>query len=98
MKVLKQPIQFQWDKGNQGKNWENHHVGDEECEEVFFDADKKVAKDILHSHTEKRYILIGKTKRARLLFVAFTIRNLKIRIISARDIKKKERKLYHGKT
>lgn len=98
MKILKQPIQFQWDKGNQSKNWGKHRVSDEECEEVFFDLRKKSFKDTLHSHKEPRYILLGKTKQERSLFIAFTIRNKKIRVISARDLKRKERNLYHGKT
>lgn len=97
MKILKHPIEFQWDKGNQGKNWKSHRVSDEECEEVFFDLHKKLLKDALHSDKEPRHILLGKTKEERSLFVAFTIRNKKIRVISARDLKRKERSLYHGK-
>jgi hypothetical protein len=61
---------------------------------VFFDPNRRVAKDVCHSEKEVRHILIGRTKNGRLLFVAFTIRVDKIRIISARDLKKKEKKLY----
>ncbi|HIE24125.1 MAG TPA: BrnT family toxin, partial [Candidatus Korarchaeota archaeon] len=54
--------------------------------------------DKLHSKEEERFILLGKTKKERVLFVVFTIRNDKIRIISVRDINKKERRLYEKTT
>lgn len=89
------PIEFVWDKGNQDKNWRKHKVANNECEEAFTDKNKKIYKDELHSDGEKRFILLGKTKKRRLLFVAFTQRGKKARVISARDInKQKARKLY----
>lgn len=93
MQFLRQPIAFEWDIGNKGKNLK-HGVADEECEEVFFDPRKRVLKDVLHSRAEDRYLLIGATKQERLLFVVFTLRNSTVRIISARDLHKRERKLY----
>jgi len=87
-------IKFIWDKGNIDKNWIKHKVTNRECEEVFFDRNKKIYKDRLHSGKEERHILLGKTKKGRLLYAVFTVRNKKIRIISARDINRKERKLY----
>ncbi|MBU1129714.1 BrnT family toxin [Patescibacteria group bacterium] len=92
------PIIFQWDKSNINKNFLKHQVSDTECEEVFFDNEKKIKKDPLHSKKEKRYILLGKTKKQRLLFIVFTTRKQKIRIISARDINKREIKLYEKTT
>ena len=71
---------------------------DQECEEIFFDQEKKIFKDILHSGREERYILLGQTKENRLLFIVFTIRASKIRVISARDLNKKEKKLYEEET
>jgi len=85
---------FQWDTGNINKNWLKHKVSNEECEEVFFDQGKKLLADPLHSSQEPRYLIIGKTKQQRLLFVVFALRKNKIRIISARDLNKRERKLY----
>ncbi len=85
--------EFQWDKGNTGKNLK-HDVKDEEIEQAFFDDEKSTFKDIIHSQKEERFRIIGKTKEKRLLFIAFTVRNGKIRIISARDINKKEVFLY----
>ncbi|MBI2263190.1 BrnT family toxin [Candidatus Berkelbacteria bacterium] len=97
MRVFKQPFGFEWDNGNKDKNLIKHRVTDEECEEVFFDEEKKVLRDIPHSDKEERYIFLGKTKTQRLLFVVFVIRNNKIRIISGRAVNKKERSLYEKK-
>lgn len=86
---------FEWDKGNEQKNWINHNVSGEEAEEPFFTENHLLLDDIVHSsEEEKRYILLGKTKQARMLFIAFTIRREKIRIISARDADRKEVLLY----
>ncbi len=89
--------EFIWDSGNKNKNWIKHKVTNEECEEAFFDDKKQTLKDIKHSQKENRYIILGKTKKGRLLFIVFTIRNKKTRVISARDLKKKEVKLYEKK-
>jgi uncharacterized DUF497 family protein len=95
MKVNSKALQFEWDSGNSNKNKLKHAVEDWECEEVFFDSKKVILKDKLHSGDEARYVLLGKTKRDRLLYIAFTIRDEKIRVISARDItKRKEIELY----
>lgn len=93
MKILKQPFEFEWDKGNIDKN-KKHRVSERETEQVFFDDRKVIYKDALHSKLEKRMIVLGKTKDERLLYIVFTTRNSKIRIISARDINKKEVKFY----
>ena len=90
-------LEFDWDKGNIGKN-KKHHVEDYESEEVFFDEGKVILKDVLHSQNEERFIILGMTKRERLLFVAFCKRSSRLRIISARDAHKKERKLYEKTT
>jgi len=94
MVVFDSPYEFLWDKGNKGKNFLKHKVADQECEESFFDQNKKIFKDILHSNNEDRFILLGKTKGNRVLFIVFTLRQKKVRIISARDLNRKERHLY----
>ena len=86
---------FQWDKGNQGKNWTRHKVSDEECEEVFFNLPVVVAPDPAHSERENRHYLLGRTNDGRRLFVVFTPRGDKVRVISARDMTRKERRAYH---
>lgn len=94
MIVLGEPLRFEWDHGNKNKNYKKHGVTDQECEEAFFDLRKKILRDIFHSHNEDRYILLGETKRKRKLFVVFTMRSDKLRVISARDLNKREQKLY----
>lgn len=85
---------FQWDKGNIDKNLEKHGVSNQEIEEMFFDVHKREFSDTVHSGKEIRYRILGKTKKERLLFVVYTIRGDLIRVISARDITKKEANLY----
>lgn len=84
---------FEWDKGNL-EHIKKHHVGVEECEEVFSNKPLRILKDIDHSQSEERFQGLGKTHSNRLLFLTFTIRNNKIRTISARDQDKKERTIY----
>lgn len=98
MVTIKEPVEFVWDNGNKDKNRMKHRVTNEECEETFFDKEKRIYKDKLHSIDEDRFILLGKTKKRRLLYVVFTVRNKKIRIISARDVNRKERGLYEKNT
>jgi uncharacterized DUF497 family protein len=85
---------FQWDKGNIDKNWISHKVSPFECEQVFFNIPLIAYKDTEHSQSEKRYYALGKTDNDRFLFIVFTIRKKQIRIISARDMNKKERQVY----
>lgn len=89
--------EFIWDDGNTDKNWLKHQVSNKETEEVFFDEKRKIFKDELHSEKEERFILLGETSSKRLLYTVFTKRNKKIRIISGRDMDKKERRLYEEK-
>ncbi len=98
MIVFKKPLEFEWDEGNQDKNWRKHRVSINEAESVFFDKTRKLSRDYLHSKTEKRFLLIGKTKQERKLMIVFTQRHNKIRIISARDLNKKEYYLLRKET
>lgn len=79
---------FEWDEGKWDKNYIKHGVTNTEAEEVFFDPHKRAYPDPKHSLSEPGSILVGKTKRGRLLFIAYTIRNDRIRVISARDLNK----------
>jgi uncharacterized DUF497 family protein len=87
---------FEWDQNNIEKNWVQHKVGPFECEQVFFNRPFVVQDDPTHSQKEPRYYVLGQTDKKRLLFVVFTIRNNLIRVISARDMSKKERKVYRS--
>jgi hypothetical protein len=82
---------FEWDEGNLTKNWEKHRVSIAECEQVFFNRPLVVADDERHSGQETRYYILGKTDTGRELFIVFTIRRRRVRVISARDMNKKER-------
>ena len=85
---------FQWDDGNVRKNWILHHVSRSEAEEIFLNQPLVVADDDAHSTTEDRFYALGQTNRARLLFAVFTIRRRLIRVISVRDMTKREREVY----
>ena len=87
-------IGFNWDEGNHDKNWRQHHVTDSECEQVFFNEPLVASKDHKHTARESRYFTLGQTDAGRLLFVAFTIRKNCIRVISARDMTRRERRKY----
>ena len=85
---------FDWDDGNQDKNWLKHRVSNRECEELFFNLPLIVANDKQHSQLERRFFALGKTNAGRRLFIAFTIRDKLIRVISARDMSRRERETY----
>ena len=88
---------FDWDEGNSNKNWHRHEVTDGECEDVFFNLPLMVASDKKHSANESRLFALGRTDAERWLFIAFTIRDKLIRVISARDMTKREERIYAEK-
>jgi uncharacterized DUF497 family protein len=92
--VLLGCLGFDWDVSNLEKNWVKHQVTPFECEQIFFNQPLVVAEDVKHSQSETRYYVLGRTDAGRHLFIAFTIRRKFIRIISARDMSRKERKIY----
>ena len=85
---------FQWDDGNSEKNWNSHQVTKSECEQLFFNQPLLIGNDKEHSNTETRYYALGQTDDERQLFIVCTIRDNLIRVISARDMSKKEREVY----
>ena len=87
-------IGFQWNAGNSEKIRERHGVAQGECEEVFFNQPFLLTFDETHSQDEPRYFGLGQTTAGRLLLVVFTIRGELIRVISARDMSRKEREVY----
>jgi len=93
-KMLSEATGFDWDEGNLLKNWEKHSVTHLEAEQVFFNEPLIVAEDEKHSQKERRWYGLGRTDVYRLLMVVFAIREKKIRVISARDMSRKERKIY----
>jgi uncharacterized DUF497 family protein len=85
---------FEWDDANTQKNWEHHRVTPQEAEDVFFHEPLVVRGDVRHSQREKRHFALGQTAQGRLLFVAFTIRRDLIRVISVRDMNRREQDFY----
>ncbi|OGY15800.1 MAG: hypothetical protein A2784_01560 [Candidatus Chisholmbacteria bacterium RIFCSPHIGHO2_01_FULL_48_12] len=85
---------FDWDKGNVDKSYQKHGIIPNEAEEVFLDEKAIIIRDIKHSQKEERLILLGETTGRKLLFIVFTLRGTKIRIISARKANEKEREQY----
>ena len=96
--ILPDILTFEWDEGNSLKSWIKHKVSTKEQEQTFFDKHKRAFKDTDHSHIEERFLLFGKTKKGRRLIVAFTIRNEKVRCISARPMNRKEVPIYEKAT
>src|SRR5687767_8891371 len=97
MVVVRLPavLSFEWDKGNEQKNWLKHKVTGEEAEEAFDDENRMVFEDVKHSTVqEKRFILFAKIQEQRKLVVVFTMRKEKVRIISARSMNRKEGIIY----
>lgn len=87
---------FEWDAGNVRKSVEKHDVSQAEAEQLFFNAPLLVLPDVKHSQREARYHALGKTDTGRRLHVTFTVRGggALIRVISARDMHRKERAIY----
>jgi len=86
---------FDWDAGNNQKN-RKHEVSTAESEQIFFNAPLLLLADFKHSQQEPRFHALGRTHQGRLLHITFTLRhqNQKIRVISARDMHKKEHNIY----
>lgn len=86
---------FDWDDGNARKN-EKHGVSMAEAEQVFFNAPLLLLEDATHSQKESRIHALGMTDEGRTLHITFTLRQsgLLVRVISARDMHRKERLIY----
>ncbi|MFH1970952.1 MAG: BrnT family toxin [Patescibacteria group bacterium] len=87
-------LAFEWNGGNLDKSYEKHGISAKETEEVFVSEELFVLPDKKHSQTEKRHIALGKTQEGKRLFVIFTLRGKKVRIVSARKMHKKEVEKY----
>lgn len=87
---------FDWDAGNNRKNAEKHDVSQADAESIFFNDPLIIAEDARHSGIEQRFNALGKTTQNRLLHITFTLRRNRtlVRVISARDMSQKERRLY----
>ena len=93
--MLEHIVGFECDQGDARKN-EKHGVSQGESEQVFFDPQLLIVADVNHSTHEPRYHVLGMTLAGRRLHLTFTLRErmTRIRIISARPMHTKERRLY----
>lgn len=89
-------VGFQWDEGNARKSADKHDVSQGEAEQVFFNEPLLVVPDPRHSRAEPRFHALGVTDDGRRLHVTWTLRadGTLIRVISARDMHRKERQAY----
>ncbi len=87
---------FEWDEGNARKSADKHDVSQAEAEQLFFNEPLLVVPDVTHSAVETRLHALGKTDEGRKLHATFTLRQQAtlIRIISARNMSRKEREYY----
>jgi uncharacterized DUF497 family protein len=91
---LEQFTGFQWDEGNIDKNLLKHQIQNWKCEQIFFNEPLIILDDPKHSLPEKRWAAFGQTDAGRLLTIIFTKREKLLRVISARDMNRKEKKFY----
>jgi uncharacterized protein len=87
---------FQWDAANSTKIWDRHRVMPTECEELFLNRPLVIVDDPKHSSGEERFYALGQTESGRSMFVVFTIRERLIRVISARDMSRRERRIFRS--
>jgi len=92
--LFSDPLLFDWDAGNAEKSWERHRVRGHECEEIFGQQPLLVSGDLAHSAGESRYLALGTTRMGRGLSVVFRIRAGRVRVISAREMSRRERRIY----
>lgn len=93
--VLPKPVEFEWDQHNSTKVRLRHGIAPREAEQPFFHK-YTIVFDQTHSSRERRYQLLGAANDGRILFIVFTVRGRKVRIISARRASRKER-IHYGK-
>lgn len=91
---------FDWDAGNARKSERKHGVSQVEAEQAFFNRPLIVADDTRHSDVEPRLHALGRTDAGRLLHITFTLRSqgTLLRVISARDMHRRERAAYAYET
>jgi uncharacterized protein len=85
-------MEFDWDEGNL-EHIAEHNFDDVECEEVFFDKDV-ISAPAYSYKGEKRQAIIGKTEGGRFAYIVYTIRNAKVRVVTARNANDSEKRTY----
>ena len=93
---VEQLMGFDWDDGNIYKNEDSHKLNYRFIEEVFFNEPLLIVEDFEHSEDECRCVVYGKDNKNNKIMVVFTIRDNLIRVISAREMTKKEKNFYEN--
>ena len=96
MQVKKKIITFEWDSGNLDKSYLKHGILPKETEEVFIDNASIVLPDVKHSQKEERFIIVGRSLNKLNLFIVFTVRGSKVRVISVRKMHREEVERYEN--
>ena len=87
-------MKFEWDENKAAKNLSKHQVSFDEAKTVFDDPLYIDFYDPDHSEEEDRYLIVGQSTHGRLLIVSYTERGNSVRLISAREVTRKERRVY----
>jgi uncharacterized DUF497 family protein len=87
-------MELEWDEGKNAANIRKHGVSFEEAATIFGDTLSDTFDDPDHSAQESRFVTVGTSENGRLLIVAHTDRQERIRIISARELTRQERRNY----
>ena len=87
-------MEFEWDSRKAAANYQKHKVFFQEAATVFGDPLAITFEDPDHSMDEKRYITFGLSQQKRLLVVSHTHRGDRTRIITARPMTRKEKRIY----
>jgi uncharacterized protein len=87
-------VRFEWNASKAATNLRKHRVSFDEAASVFFDPLSATGGDPDHSIEERRFVTFGTSSSGRLLVVAHTERGDAIRIITARNATRAERKVY----
>jgi uncharacterized DUF497 family protein len=87
-------MEFEWDDAKDESNERKHGVAFAEAMTIFADPLSLTGYDPAHSDDEDRYITMGTSAAGRLLIVSHTDRSDNVRIISAREASRRERRDY----
>jgi uncharacterized DUF497 family protein len=87
-------VRFEWDPTKAAANERKHGVSFEEAVDAFGDRLSVTVADPRHSLDEHRLVLFGMSAKQRLLAVMHTLRGDRVRIISAREATRHERREY----
>ena len=90
-------MEFEWDDFKASSNLSKHGISFAEAMTVFGDPFEVTIPDPAHWNVELRFVSIGRSETGRLLAVAYTERDGRIRIISVREAVPKERRQYESK-